>query len=97
MSRNKPMTGFSSDDLLKFAVSNGMINADEVLEEMGMVVEGIRTTKAAHQMAKAYDVPMPITEALYGVLFENIPTEEAVGHLMGRMKKNEMEDLIDLL
>lgn len=70
---------------------------DEVLEEMGMVVEGIRTTKAAHQMAKAYDVPMPITEALYGVLFENIPTEEAVGHLMGRMKKNEMEDLIDLL
>lgn len=70
---------------------------DEVLEEMGMVVEGIRTTKAAHQMAKAYDVPMPITEALYSVLFENVPTEEAVGHLMGRMKKNEMEDLIDLL
>ncbi|MFD1030879.1 NAD(P)H-dependent glycerol-3-phosphate dehydrogenase [Metaplanococcus flavidus] len=70
---------------------------DEVLEEMGMVVEGIRTTKAAHQMAKAYEVPMPITEALYSVLFKNVPTEEAVGHLMGRMKKNEMEDLIDLL
>lgn len=70
---------------------------DEVLDEMGMVVEGIRTTKAAHQMAKAYEVPMPITEALYGVLFENVPTDEAVGHLMGRMKKNEMEDLIDLL
>lgn len=70
---------------------------DEVLEEMGMVVEGIRTTKAAHQMAKAFEVPMPITEALYSVLFENVPTDEAVGHLMGRMKKNEMEDLIDLL
>ncbi|PKH09988.1 NAD(P)H-dependent glycerol-3-phosphate dehydrogenase [Planomicrobium sp. MB-3u-38] len=70
---------------------------DEVLEEMGMVVEGIRTTKAAHQMAKAFEVPMPITEALYSVLFENVPIDEAVGHLMGRMKKNEMEDLIDLL
>lgn len=70
---------------------------DEVLEDMGMVVEGIRTTKAAHQLAKAYDVPMPITEVLYSVLFENVPTDEAVGHLMGRMKKNEMEDLIDLL
>lgn len=70
---------------------------EEVLEEMGMVVEGIRTTKAAHQMAKAFEVPMPITEALYSVLFENVPTDEAVGHLMGRMKKNEMEDLIDLL
>ncbi|RLQ92575.1 NAD(P)H-dependent glycerol-3-phosphate dehydrogenase [Planomicrobium sp. Y74] len=70
---------------------------EEVLAEMGMVVEGIRTTKAAHQMAKTYEVPMPITEALYSVLFENVPTDEAVGHLMGRMKKNEMEDLIDLL
>ena len=70
---------------------------DEVLEEMGMVVEGIRTTKAAHQLAEAYNVPMPITAALYAVLFEGVSTTEAVGKLMGRMKKNEMEDLIDLL
>lgn len=70
---------------------------DEVLEEMGMVVEGIRTTKAAHQLSKAYDVPMPITAALYSVLFDGISTEEAVEKLMGRMKKNEMDDLINLL
>ncbi|MFK8793396.1 NAD(P)H-dependent glycerol-3-phosphate dehydrogenase [Planococcus plakortidis] len=70
---------------------------DEVLDEMGMVVEGIRTTKAAHQLAAAYQVPMPITEALYAVLFEGVKPENAVEALMGRMKKNEMEDLIDLL
>ncbi|QMT16193.1 NAD(P)H-dependent glycerol-3-phosphate dehydrogenase [Planococcus maritimus] len=70
---------------------------DEVLEEMGMVVEGIRTTKAAHQLAAEYKVPMPITEALYAVLFEGVKPENAVEELMGRMKKNEMEDLIDLL
>ncbi|HSI65844.1 MAG TPA: NAD(P)H-dependent glycerol-3-phosphate dehydrogenase [Planococcus sp. (in: firmicutes)] len=70
---------------------------DEVLEEMGMVVEGIRTTKAAYQLSQAYNVPMPITAALYSVLFEGISTEEAVEKLMGRMKKNEMEDLINLL
>jgi glycerol-3-phosphate dehydrogenase (NAD(P)+) len=70
---------------------------DEVLAEMGMVVEGIRTTKAAYQLSRAYSVPMPITDALYAVLFENVSTKEAVDRLMGRMKKNEMEDLIDLL
>lgn len=70
---------------------------DEVLAEMGMVVEGIRTTKAAYQLSQAYSVPMPITDALYAVLFENVSTKEAVDRLMGRMKKNEMEDLIDLL
>jgi len=70
---------------------------EEVLEEMGMVVEGIRTTKAAFQLAKAYDVPMPITAALYAVLFEEVSTNEAAEKLMGRMKKNEMEDLINLL
>ncbi|MGI2327074.1 NAD(P)H-dependent glycerol-3-phosphate dehydrogenase [Planococcus sp. YIM B11945] len=70
---------------------------EEVLEEMGMVVEGIRTTKAAHQLAEAYDVPMPITAALHSVLFDGVTTEEAVNNLMGRNKKNELEDLINLL
>lgn len=72
-------------------------NVEEVLEEMGMVVEGIRTTKAAHQLAEKYQVPMPITQALYMVLFEGVNPEKAVEELMGRMKKNEMEDLVDLL
>jgi glycerol-3-phosphate dehydrogenase (NAD(P)+) len=70
---------------------------DQVLDEMGMVVEGIRTTKAAHQLSVAYNVPMPITDALYAVLFEGVSTKDAVELLMGRMKKNEMEDLINLL
>lgn len=72
-------------------------SVDGVLAEMGMVVEGIRTTKAAHQLAAEYKVPMPITEALYAVLFEGVKPENAVEELMGRMKKNEMEDLVDLL
>ena len=42
---------------------------DEVLDNMGMVVEGVRTTKAAYQLAKKYNVNMPITAALYDVLF----------------------------
>ncbi|GIN96523.1 glycerol-3-phosphate dehydrogenase [NAD(P)+] [Siminovitchia terrae] len=70
---------------------------DEVLENMGMVVEGVRTTKAAHQLAEKYETNMPITEALYNVLFKDVDPKEAVDQLMQRIKKNEMEDLVDIL
>ena len=46
-------------------------NLQEVLDNMGMVVEGVRTTKAAYQLAQKYNVKMPITNALYKVLFNN--------------------------
>lgn len=66
---------------------------DEVLESMGMVVEGVRTTKAAYELAKELGVKMPITEALYDVLFAGKDPKEAVDSLMARGKKEEMDDL----
>ena len=66
---------------------------EEVISGMGMVIEGVRTTKAAHQLATQYDVSMPLTEALYSVLFEEVPPKEAVDQLMSRMKKQEVEEL----
>lgn len=65
---------------------------EEVTEGMGMVIEGVRTTKAAHQLAKQYDVSMPLTEALYSVLFEAHEPREAVDWLMNRGKKKETDD-----
>lgn len=65
---------------------------DTVLEEMGMVVEGVRTTKAAFQLSQKQQVDMPITAALYSVLFENVNPKEAVDILMLRTKKHESED-----
>ena len=70
---------------------------DEVLDQMGMVVEGVRTTKAAYQLSKFHDVPMPITSALYAVLFEQVNPKTAVDQLMDRVKKQEMEDLFEYL
>jgi len=65
----------------------------EVLERMGMVVEGVRTTKAAFQLSKQYDVEMPITTQLYEVLFANKPPKAAVLDLMGRLRTHEIEEL----
>ncbi|WP_042457868.1 NAD(P)H-dependent glycerol-3-phosphate dehydrogenase [Neobacillus dielmonensis] len=70
---------------------------EEVLDNMGMVVEGVRTTKAAHQLAKKYEVKMPITNALYGILFAGKNAKDAVDELMSRGKTHEMEDLVNVL
>lgn len=70
---------------------------DEVLDQMGMVVEGVRTTKAAYQLSQFHNVPMPITSALYAVLFEHVDPKIAVDQLMDRVKKQEMEDLFEYL
>ncbi|WP_026089257.1 MULTISPECIES: NAD(P)H-dependent glycerol-3-phosphate dehydrogenase [Bacillus] len=70
---------------------------EDVLNNMGMVVEGVRTTKAAYQLAEKYHVKMPITAALYGVLFENGNVKDAVDSLMSRDKKSEMDDLVNIL
>ncbi|RIP34294.1 NAD(P)H-dependent glycerol-3-phosphate dehydrogenase [Staphylococcus gallinarum] len=62
---------------------------ETALAEMNMVVEGVYTTKSVHHLAKKHEVEMPITEALYSVLFENTPVTESVKDLMGRGKKSE--------
>ncbi len=72
-------------------------NLEEVLENMGMVVEGVRTTKAAYQLAEKYGVKMPITTALYNVLFNHAKPKDEVDLLMTRVKTHEMEDLANVL
>lgn len=64
-----------------------------VLEKMGMVVEGVKTTKAAHTLAAKFDVTMPITTELYRVLFESKSPKLAVEALMGRVRTNELEEV----
>jgi len=66
---------------------------EEVLEKMGMVVEGVRTTKAAQRLSEIHSVEMPITQQLYKVLFEGKSPSEAVGALMGRVRTHENENL----
>ncbi|TSB46901.1 NAD(P)H-dependent glycerol-3-phosphate dehydrogenase [Alkalicoccobacillus porphyridii] len=71
------------------------LSLDEVLEQMGMAVEGVRTTQAAYELAKVHQVEMPITAAIYKVLFNGVKPQEAAEELMGRVKKHEEEQLKD--
>lgn len=61
----------------------------ETLDEVKMVVEGVNTVQAACALAEKYNVSMPITQAIYGVLFEGDNVHEAVINLMTREFKSE--------
>lgn len=69
---------------------------DEVLSSMGMVVEGVNTTKTAHQLSAKYAVPMPIAAEMYQILFEGKSPLDSVENLMGRSKTHELEEIATL-
>ncbi|WP_144699357.1 NAD(P)H-dependent glycerol-3-phosphate dehydrogenase [Fictibacillus phosphorivorans] len=69
---------------------------EDVLENMGMVVEGVRTTQAAYELSKREEVEMPITQVLYDVLFNNKGAKQAVDDLMQRSRTHEVEDVSSL-
>lgn len=63
------------------------------MKEVGAVVEGYYATDAGYHLAQLHGVSMPITDAMYHVLYQGGDAREAIGLLMGRSKKNEIEDL----
>lgn len=64
----------------------------EAMDSVQMVVEGVRTTKVAWELARQYNVPMPITEQAFKVLFTGKDPRDAVSKLMLRGKAAEMQD-----
>ena len=53
------------------------------------VVEGIATCKSVIALAEQLHIEMPITQAVYEVLFENKPVQAAIADLMKRQLKAE--------
>ena len=64
---------------------------EETLAEVKMVVEGITATDVAYNVAKELNVEMPITNAIYSVLYDNANPDEVVTELMMRDKTHEVE------
>jgi glycerol-3-phosphate dehydrogenase (NAD(P)+) len=62
---------------------------NEVRCEMNMVSEGVVTTRSVYHLARQQGVEMPITEAVYSVLFENKQPSQMVKRLMTRSPKRE--------
>ena len=62
---------------------------EQVHEEIGQAIEGIKTAKEAVNLARQHNVEMPITEQVYRVLYEDCPIEEAVHALLSRKSTQE--------
>ena len=65
------------------------VNVDEACKEVGMVVEGVKATKAFYHLGQKYGLSLPITENLYATLFEGKDINKAVHDLMSRENKSE--------
>lgn len=62
---------------------------DDILSEMKMVAEGVKTAKSVYSLSRKMGVEMPICYAIYQILYENLSPETAARQLMSRDLKKE--------
>ena len=62
----------------------------EILDEMHMVAEGVKTTLAAVRLARKVGVELPIAEQIYSVLYEDKVPRSALQGLMSRELRSEV-------
>ena len=63
---------------------------DEIVSEMNMVAEGVKSTRGILALADRFEIEMPIAEQVGRVLYDNASVPEAIAILMGRSAKPGM-------
>jgi glycerol-3-phosphate dehydrogenase (NAD(P)+) len=58
-------------------------------EKIGMVVEGIYTCVSSLQLGQKAHIEVPITQAIYSILYEGLNPRDAVKSLLKRAIKEE--------
>lgn len=64
---------------------------EDIERNMGMVIEGISTTKVAYEIAQELGVYMPITTAIYKSIYEGAGVKESILGMMSNEFKSENE------
>jgi glycerol-3-phosphate dehydrogenase (NAD(P)+) len=64
----------------------------EILAEMRMVAEGVKTAKSIYNLSRKVGVDMPISQEMYRILYEDLSPKEAVYRLMTRDLKKELDE-----
>ena len=71
-----------------FLIAEGL-TPEAAREQIGMVVEGVYTCISALQLGEKAHIPLPITEAVYTIIYNNLNPHEAVKALLQRAIKEE--------
>jgi glycerol-3-phosphate dehydrogenase (NAD(P)+) len=66
---------------------------NEIIDEMKMVAEGVKTASVVMELSEHYGVEMPIAEEVYAVINEGRPASEAYRGLLGRRTGHEMHGI----
>lgn len=66
---------------------------EEAMKEVGATVEGYYATEAGYHLAQQQGVSMPITEAMYGVLYGGLSAKDGIRMLLARPRKGEHEEV----
>jgi len=63
----------------------------EILSEMQMVAEGVKTAKSVYNLSHRLGIEMPISHEVYHILYDDVSPKKAVHRLMTRDLKHELD------
>jgi glycerol-3-phosphate dehydrogenase (NAD(P)+) len=62
---------------------------DDILNELGSVAEGVKTSKAVCDLANKHGIEVPVSSAIYEAVYTDITPQEILSKLMNRKLKKE--------
>jgi len=65
---------------------------NDILGQMRMVAEGVKTAKSVYNLSRKLGVEMPISHETYRILYEDLSPRKAVIRLMTRDLKQELDE-----
>lgn len=65
---------------------------EDILSEMRMVAEGVKTARSVYNLSRELGVDMPIFHEAYHILYEGYSPKEAIYRLMTRDLKKELDE-----
>ena len=72
-------------------IGQGM-TLSQILAEMRMVAEGVKTAKSVYNLSRKLGVEMPICHEIYHILYEDVPPKVALHRLMTRDLREELDE-----
>jgi glycerol-3-phosphate dehydrogenase (NAD(P)+) len=72
-------------------IGQGM-KLEDVLADMRMVAEGVKTARSVYALSLKLGVEMPICHAVFRILYEDLSPREALYQLMTRDLKSELDE-----
>jgi glycerol-3-phosphate dehydrogenase (NAD(P)+) len=74
---------------LGIALGKNGSNVAEVLQDSPFIAEGVPTAAAVHTLSKDFSIPMPLCEAVYAILYHQLPIDEVIEMVLARQTELE--------